>query len=76
MKQTNLANERSFQRAQKKRIELLALLPDQFTPTQASEAWDMTILNVNAMTQKMRRYKLITPNEGNVGRIFTKVKEA
>ncbi len=75
MKQTNNFNFQKFIDAQKKRIKLLTLVPDQFTPEQASEMWDMTIPSVNAMTQKMRWYNLIVPNEGKKGRIFTKVKE-
>ena len=69
------ANERSFKRSQKKRHELLTLLPDQFTPVQAVEKWGMSRANVDAMTQKMRWYNLIIPNEGRKGRIFTKVKD-
>jgi hypothetical protein len=75
LKQTNNFNFQKFIDAQKKRIKLLTLVPDQFTPEQASEMWDMTIPSVNAMTQKMRWYNLIVPNEGKKGRIFTKVKE-
>lgn len=66
----NKANQISFKRAQKKRVQLLSLLPDKFTPSQAAEVWKMTIANTNAMTQKMRRYKLIIPNKGKKGRIL------
>jgi hypothetical protein len=75
MNQVKGYNEMSFKEAQKKRHKLLTLVPDQFTPVQASEAWGLPIANVNAMTQKMRRYNLIVPNEGKKGRIFTKIKE-
>jgi hypothetical protein len=66
---------RSFMRSQKKRIKLLSLVPDQFTPEQAVEVWKMSRAAVDAMTQKMRWYNLIVPNERKKGRIFTKVKD-
>ena len=68
-------NYQKYIEAQKKRIRLLSIVPDQFTPEQAVEAWKMSRANVDAMTQKMRWYKLIIPNEGKKGRIFTKVKD-
>jgi hypothetical protein len=75
LKQTNSLNLNRFINADKKRRNLLSLLPDQFTPVQAVEKWGMSRANVDAMTQKMRWYNLIVPNEGKKGRIFTKVKE-
>ena len=71
----NSANAASLKRAQKKRMDLLSLLPDQFTPTQAGVAWNLDVTKTNAVIQKMRLYKLITANEGK-NRIFTKAKES
>jgi hypothetical protein len=69
-------NETSFKEAQKKRLNLLTLVPDQFTPVQAAEAWGTDYVKAKTQTAKMRRWGLIIPNEGKKGRLFTKVKEA
>ena len=74
-RQTNLYNKMRFKEGHLRRCELLSKVTDQFTPSQASEAWCMKIADVNAMTQKMKRYNLIVPNEGFRPRIFTKIKE-
>lgn len=74
-RQTNAHNEMRFKEGHLRRCELLSKVPDKFTPSQAAEAWSMKIMNVNAMTQKMKRYNLIVPNEGFRPRVFTKVKE-
>ena len=75
MKQSEGYTRRRFKQGQKNRLELLALLPDQFTPVQAMEVWKMSRAAVDAMTQKMRKWYMIVPNEGKKNRIFTKVKE-
>jgi hypothetical protein len=75
MKQSEGYTRRRFKQGQKNRLELLALLPDQFTPVQAMEVWEMSRETVDSITQKMRKWNLITPNKGNKGRIFTKVKD-
>jgi hypothetical protein len=75
LKQTQGYNTWQFEYAQERRLQLLSKLPDQFTPIQAMEAWKMSRAKTDLMTASMRQWKLIIPNEGKKGRIFTKVKE-
>jgi hypothetical protein len=75
LRQSNIFNLNRFIAADKKRRQLLSLVPDQFTPVQAAEAWGMDYTKANTQTAKMRELNLITSNEGKKGRIFTKVKE-
>jgi hypothetical protein len=75
LKQTNSFNLNRFINADKKRRNLLSLLPDQFTPVQAAEAWGMDYTKAKTQTAKMRELNLITSNEDKKGRIFTKVKD-
>ena len=73
-RKTNFYNRLSFEQGDRRRKRLLDSIHDGFTPKEASVIWCMKIPDVNAMTQKMRKYGMITSAGGRCSRIFYKVE--
>lgn len=68
------ANERRFNEAQKRRLALLAKLPDQFTVKNARECWGMLDdASVRSQVALMRRHKLVAVVQAGRPQVYAKV---
>ena len=66
-------NLASHKQAEKRRLKLLDMIHDNFTPKEAMSIWNKSRGQVGVITQYMRRYGHIVPTGGARSRIFIKV---